>query len=149
MAMPTLPPDFREFLKLLNDHRVRYLLIGGYAVGFHGYVRSTVDMDVWIAVSRATAQKLMGILQEFGFTAGDLDERVFLKENRIIRMGVPPLRLEIHTGISGVQFADCYRRRVKAVWDGIPVNVIGLDDLKVNKQASGRKKDEADLENLP
>lgn len=74
---------------------------------------------------------------------------MFLTEERIIRMGVPPLRIEIHTSISGVEFSDCFARRIKSMLDGVSVNLLSLDDLKANKLASGRAKGLADLENLP
>lgn len=86
-----LPPDFREFLQLLNSRQVKYLLIGGYAVGYHGYPRATVDMDVWIAISPENAKKIVDVLNEFGFGSTELSAELFLKENRIVRMGTPPL----------------------------------------------------------
>ena len=116
-----LPLDFKEFLKLLNENEVRYLLIGGYAVGYHGYPRATNDMDVWIAVHPENAG----------------------------RMGVPPMRLEISTGISGVDFEECFASRIVDALDGIQVNIIDLPHLKTNKKAAGCLKDLADLENLP
>lgn len=85
-----LPPDFREFLQLLNAHQVEYLLIGGYAVGYHGYPRATADMDVWIAISLANAAKIVAVLEEFGFKSTELSMELFLIEDRITRMGVPP-----------------------------------------------------------
>jgi len=149
MATTPLPRDFREFLKLLNEHGAEYLLIGGYAVGYHGYPRATADMDVWVSRTRANAERVAAALREFGFALPEVTPELFLEPDRIVRMGVPPLRLEITTGISGVEFADCYGRRVAAVIDGLPVSVIALADLRTNKQASGRHKDLADLEQLP
>lgn len=144
-----LPPDFREFLRSLNVHRVKYLLIGGYAVGYHGYPRATQDLDVWVPPDLKNAERLVAALREFGFDMPELIPALFLEEQRIIRMGVPPLRVGIATGISGVQFEQCYRRRVTSVIDGIRVNLINLSDLKRNKRASGRHKDLDDLEHLP
>lgn len=144
-----LPPDFREFLQLLNAHQVEYLLIGGYAVGYHGYPRATADMDVWIAINPANAAKVVTVLEEFGFQATELSTELFLIEDRIIRMGVPPLRIEISTGIDGVEFDECYAQRITDAVDGVAVNLINLRHLKINKQASGRAKDLNDLENLP
>ncbi len=149
MATIRLPSDFKEFLKLLNAHKVKYLVIGGYAVGYHGYPRATADMDIWIAMHPQNASKLVAVLKEFGFRIPDLSAELFLKENQIIRMGVPPVRLEITTSISGVQFDECYRERVVAKVDGVQINLIGLKHLKINKKASGRYKDLDDLENLP
>jgi predicted nucleotidyltransferase len=146
---PKLPRDFKEFLKLLNDRRVEYLLIGGYAVGYHGYPRATGDMDIWIAMQPQNAEKLVGSLKEFGFDVPELTATLFLKENQIIRMGIPPVKLEITTTISGVVFEECYAERVVDTLDGIKVNLISLKHLKINKKASGRYKDLNDLENLP
>lgn len=149
MATIRLPPDFKEFLQLLNENQVEYLLVGGYAVGYHGYPRATVDMDIWIGRSLETAQKMVRVLREFGFDVPNLKPDLFLREDQIVRMGVPPIRLEIFTAIPGVDFAGCYSSRVHAEIDGVPVHVISLTHLKANKKASGRSKDLADLENLP
>jgi predicted nucleotidyltransferase len=144
-----LPLDFKEFLKLLNENQVEYLLIGGYAVGYYGYPRATNDMDVWIAISSKNAERVVVALREFGFDVPELSTGLFLEQDRIIRLGMPPIRIEISTGISGVEFADCYGARVADVLDGVPVNIISLEHLKINKKASGRHKDLSDLENLP
>ena len=144
-----LPPDFKEFLKLLHANKVEYLLIGGYAVGYHGYPRATHDMDIWIAIHPNNAKRVVAALREFGFDMPELSPNLFLQDQSIVRMGVPPLRIEITTAISGVQFKECYRRRVKDVIDGVPVNLINLQHLKINKKASSRHKDLDDLEHLP
>ena len=149
MATVNLPPDFKEFLRLLNAHQVEYLLIGGYAVAYHGYPRATADMDIWISTDPQNTQKLVDVVKEFGFDLPELTPELFRKEEQIIRMGVPPVRIEIATGISGVDFADCYASRVIDVLDGIEVNLIDLPHLKINKKAAGRHKDLDDLENLP
>src|SRR5688500_7407995 len=106
--MMLLPPDFKEFLQLLNKYKVKYLLIGGYAVGFYGYPRATADLDIWIDREEQNAINIKNTLEEFGFQSPDLTEELFLKEKQIIRMGVPPLRIEIHTSISGVEFEESY-----------------------------------------
>jgi|SRR5271157_3136793 hypothetical protein len=144
-----LPLDFKEFLKLLNEKNVRYLLIGGYAVGYHGYPRATGDMDIWIAIHPDNAKKVISALREFGFDHPDLSPDLFLQKNKIIRMGHPPMRLEISTGISGVEFDECYASRIVDTLDGVEVSIIDLPHLKANKKAAGRHKDLADLENLP
>ena len=149
MAANRLPPDFKEFLKLLNSHKVEYLLIGGYAVAYHGYPRPTGDMDIWIAVNPENADRVSRTLVQFGFKAADVPASLFQEKGRIARMGMPPMRLEVVTAISGVEFEVCYARRISAKIDGVPVNLIGLDDLKINKKASGRHKDLNDLEQLP
>jgi predicted nucleotidyltransferase len=149
MATINLPPDFREFLRLLNEHQVEYLLIGGYAVAYHGYPRATADMDIWVAVHPHNAEKVVAALKAFGFDVPGLSAALFLKEAQIIRMGMPPVRIEIATGISGVQFDECYAARVADELDGVQVNLIDLAHLKLNKRAAGRHKDLNDLENLP
>ncbi len=149
MANVNLPPDFKEFLKLLNAHQVEYLLIGGYAVAYHGYPRATGDMDIWIATNFQNIQKIVAMLKKFGFDQPGLTPELFHQPDQIIRMGVPPVRIEIATGISGVEFAECYASRVVDVLDGIEVAVIDLAHLKINKKAAGRHKDLDDLENLP
>jgi len=149
MATIHLPSDFKEFLRLLNVHKVEYLLIGGYAVHYHGYPRATADMDVWIAVHPDNAGRVVAALKEFGFDLPDLSPDLFLKPWQIIRLGVPPVRIEIATTISGVDFTECYARRVQDTLDAVPANLIGLEDLKRNKKASGRYQDLADLEHLP
>jgi hypothetical protein len=133
----------------LNSKNVEYLLVGGYAVSYYGYPRATGDMDIWIAIHPRNAQKVVDALKEFGFGLPHLSPDLFLQEQRIIRMGMPPFRLEIFTTISGVDFDECYSKRVVDVIDGIEVKFINLDDLKINKQASGRPKDVNDLQNLP
>lgn len=147
--MIRLPNDFKEFLQLLNDHRVDYLLVGGYAVGYHGYPRATVDLDIWVAVTPRNARHLVMVFKEFGFDAKELKEDLFLKENKIVRIGEPPLRIKVMTSVSGVDFDACYEQRIVDTIDGIQVNFINLENLKVNKMSAGRHKDLNDLENLP
>lgn len=146
MGTIRLPPDFKEFLKLLNSNRVEYLIIGGYAVGYYGYPRPTGDMDIWIARTPANAQRVVEALREFGFTC---PTELLLEQKKVVRMGVPPFRLEILTTISGVDFPACYAERLQGVLDDIDVSLISLSHLKVNKKASGRSKDITDLEHLP
>lgn len=149
MATTRIPPEFLEFLKLLNAQHVEYLVIGGYAVAYHGYPRATADLDVWTAMHPRNAAKVVRVLTEFGFATPDLTEQLFQKENRVIRLGVPPVRLQITTTISGVEFQECYAQRVVDELDGVQVNLINLRQLKLNKKASGRLQDLDDLENLP
>jgi hypothetical protein len=133
----------------LNANAVEYLLIGGYAVAYYGYPRATADMDVWVAMSPMNAQRTARALLEFGFDVPELSPQLFLLPDKVIRMGVPPVRIEVLTTISGVSFDECFRDRTVAKIDGMPVNLIGLEHLKINKRASGRLKDLADLDYLP
>lgn len=147
--VPALPPDFSEFLKQLNAHGVDYLVIGGYAVGFHGHPRATADIDIWVPQRRETADRLVAAIRAFGFDTPELSSALFLRHDQIIRFGVPPMRIEILTTIAGVEFDDCLPRAVSGILGGVPVRFIGLEDLKRNKRAAGRHQDLADLENLP
>ena len=147
MATIQLPPDFKEFLKLLNSSKVEYLVIGGYAVNLYGFARATADLDIWISIHPENARRVAQALREFGFVQAEPE--TVLKPRKVIRMGVPPIRVEILTSISGVEFGDCYARRLEAELDGIPINLIQLEDLKRNKAASGRLQDRLDLERLP
>jgi len=149
MATILLPPDFKEFLQLLNSERVEYLLVGGYAVGYHGYPRATGDMDVWVSATRENATALAAALEKFGFAAESVQPDLFLQRDRVVRMGAPPLRIDLLTSASGVDFTQCYAERTVDLIDGIQVNLISLDRLKANKRAIGRSKDVNDLEHLP
>ena len=147
--MIPLPQDFSEFLQSLNDQQVKYLLIGGYAVAYHGYPRSTADMDVWIAMEPANVQAVLAAIQAVGFPTETVDPQTLLQPNNILRLGVAPLRIEVFSSIPGVDFDTCYARRVETTMAGVLVPVIDLADLKQNKLASSRPKDLDDLQNLP
>ena len=116
-----LPQDFSEFLRLLNSHKVEYLLIGGFAVGYHGYPRATGDMDIWIAISPENADKMIKLLKEFSFDVPGLTADLFMKKRQVVRMGMPPIRIEVITDISGVSFDECYNKKVIGCW---PCNFI-------------------------
>jgi hypothetical protein len=146
MATIQLPPDFKEFFRLLNSRRVEYLLIGGYAVGYHGYPRPTGDLDIWINRTPENAERVLSALKDFGFNC---PIKVLLDNNQVVRMGEPPFRIEVLTTIDGVSFPDCYAEKINAMLDGVEVTLISLAKLKENKRASGRSKDEMDLDNLP
>ena len=136
-------------MKLLNSKQVEYLLIGGYAVGYYGYSRATADMDIWVAINSDNAQKVAEVISEFfGFKVEEATPELFLQENKVARMGVPPFRIEVLTTISGVRFAECYAERIVDQLDDIDVNIISLKHLKINKKESGRLKDLNDLEHL-
>ena len=147
MDLP-LPPDFREFLQLLNSAKAEYLVVGGYAVSYHGYPRPTGDLDIWIAIHPQSASKMMEVLSKFGFAGAGATAELFTTPGKVIRMGEPPVRIEILTTISGVEFAACFARRIQCVIDGITVNIISREDLISNKIAAGRPKDFNDLSHL-
>ena len=146
--MIEFPRDFKEFLKLLNLKKIEYLVIGGYAVGYHGYPRATGDLDIWIAINEQTAMKMIEVLNEFGFDPPELQKELFLKEQKVIRMGVPPMRLEILTSIDGVDFEACFNNRLIVDFGDFEVNIISKSDLLINKRASGRPQDLVDFDKL-
>lgn len=143
-----LSQDFKEFVELLNNHQVEYLIVGGYAVGVHGHPRYTGDLDVWINTTMENAKKMIKVLNDFGFSSFGLTEADFIKSGNVIQMGYPPFRIDVLTTVDGVEFENCYQNKIIVQHDEITLNVIGINDLKINKQASGRLKDIDDLENL-
>ena len=148
--MDTIPllPDFSDFLRFLNDEGVEYLLIGGMAVNYYGYHRSTADLDVWVAVNPENEDRLARALRKFGFSEATVAQRPLLEPGKFIRMGIEPVRIEIFTEVSGVDFEECYPRRESVILGDVRIDVIHLDDLKKSKRATGRHKDLADLEEL-
>lgn len=143
-TMTPLPLEFKDLLRSLNERGVEYLVVGGWAVIHYGYVRYTGDFDLWIAVSSENADRLILALNDFIGTAPD--KRSILTLRKTIEFGVPPLRVHIMCNISGVKFDECIKKKVETDWEGIPVAVIGFDDLLTNKGSTGRLKDAADVE---
>ena len=143
-----LTSQFKEFLKLLRAEAVEYLLVGGWAVIYHGYPRPTKDLDIWIAVNNDNAERVRRVFRKYGFDKAP-PAQMLLEEQRILRIGTQPNVIEIMTSASGVRFAECYRDRIEVEMDGEAVNLINLRNLRINKLASGRLKDLADLEELP
>jgi hypothetical protein len=143
-----LPPDFKEFIQFINSAKVEYLLVGGYAVGFHGAPRFTADIDIWVGLDRDNAKRLGEALAQFGFHSPEITSGEFLRPLSVFRIGRPPLQIDILTEISGRDFDDCYSRREILQRDGVEISVIALDDLKLNKRAAGRGKDLGDVEGL-
>ena len=145
----SLDPNFKEFIALLNSEGVKYLRLGGYAVNYHGFHRFTGDIDFWIAVDPDNARRVSAALIRFGFSPQSVGPQQFLEQGKVHMFGVPPVRVDLLTGPSGVDFDACYARRVVANLDGVEVPVISLSDLRRNKRASGRDKDLLDLKQLP
>lgn len=144
----TLNKHFREFIALLEKHGVSFLVVGGYAVGFHGFPRYTGDLDIFVAVSEENAVRLVKVFAEFGFSDIGLSEKDFLDPEIIVEIGREPIKIQVLTGIDGVAFSRCYERRVHFDDAGLRVPFISLDDLIVNKGATPRPKDKIDLEEL-
>lgn len=143
-----LDPNFLEFIELLDGHDVRYLVVGGYAVALHGHPRYTADLDVWLLVHPENAEAMLAALREFGFTDTDLTAEDFLVEDRVVQLGYPPLRIDLLTSLDGVEFEDCYDRRIEVEIGEVDIPFIALEDLRRNKRAVGRHQDLADLEAL-
>ena len=126
--------DFREFIQLLNDNNVRYLVIGGYAVAFHGHPRYTKDMDLWIWRDKANAENLIKALKDFGFGSLDLKAEDFLELDQVVQLGYPPNRIDLLTEIEGVDFETCYSSKVKLNVEGTIIYFIDLNNLKNKKE---------------
>jgi hypothetical protein len=124
------------------------MLVGGYAIAFHGYPRTTGDMDIWIAFDPENAKKVTKVLKDFGCNIEALNDDLFIDPKNIIRLGIPPYRIEIITSVSGINFEDSYVGRITKDIDGIEVDFISRKDLITNKKAAGRNKDLDDIENL-
>ena len=143
-----LNKDFREFIELLNENEVRYLVVGGYAVAFHGHPRYTKDLDVWIELSADNANKIIEVLKKFGFGSLGLKSEDFLESDQIIQLGYPPNRIDILTTLKDLKFVDCYKAKVGVEIQGLHIDFIDIENLKKNKRATGRPQDLADAENL-
>lgn len=140
-----LHKDFKEFLQLLTEHKVRFLVIGGYAVAWHGRPRNTEDLDIWVDYSQENAEKVVASLHEFGFSMPELTPELFTRGHGIVRLGNPPWKLELFVEIPGVKFEECYQRKTTWTVGADEFPMISLPDLRINKEASGRPKDFADL----
>lgn len=144
-----LPIDFREFLECLNGSGAEYLLVGGHAVCFHGYARMTSDMDVWFGATPENAERVLKAVRRFfGDEMAGLTVEQLLDPGHVTHFGARPYLIELLNRVSGGDFEKAWRNRVQVVHDGVPINFIALEDLLLNKRASGRSKDTADIENL-
>jgi hypothetical protein len=141
-------PDFRDLLSEFSDGGVESLIVGAHALATHGFVRATKDLDIWVRPSRDNARKIMRALTSFGAPLHDLSEEDLAKPGLIFQIGVPPLRIDIVTSIDGVSFDEAWLDRVQVQWDSVPVAVLSRRHLIMNKRASGRLQDLADLERL-
>lgn len=144
----TLAQDFEDFVKLLNKHHVDYMVVGGYALAFHGKPRHTGDLDIWINRSETNAVKLVSAIKEFGLASLGLTKSDFMQEGYVTQIGYPPLRIDILNTIDGVKFEDAYPNKLIIDVDGIEIKYIGLREFIVNKTASGRSQDIADLKEI-
>ena len=140
--------DFKEFIALLNEHKVRYLIVGGFAYSFYAEPRFTKDIDFFVEASTDNADKMLNVLEKFGFKNAGITKDDFLKSDQIIQLGIAPLRIDIITSISGVSFKEAWNNRTKGKYGNISANFISKSDLIKNKKATGRAQDIADIEKL-
>ncbi len=144
-----LNQDYKEMLQILQKYDVDYILVGAYALAAQGYPRSTLDIDIWVKPSKDNSLKLYKALVEFGAPLDDINEDTFKEKGIIFQIGVAPCRIDIITEISGdIEFADAKRRSIKAEFEGISPNILSIDDLIKNKEATGRPKDIEDAKML-
>jgi predicted nucleotidyltransferase len=143
-----LSKDFKEFVALLKKHEAEYMIVGGYAVGVHGYPRYTGDLDIWLNPTVTNANRVLRAIDEFGFGSFNLSVADLTKEANVVQFGQPPLRIDLLTSIDGVLFDACYANRKEVTFDGLSMNFIGYHDLVTNKKATGRHRDLDDLENM-
>lgn len=143
-----LDKDFKEFIELLNEHSVKYLIIGGYAVNFHGYPRYTKDIDFWLWTTESNIKSLLNAIKDFGFGNLNLEIEDFMTPENIIQLGYEPYRIDLLGDIEGVNFEECYERKLETVLDRTDVKFISIQDLIIAKKKSGRLQDLADAEQL-
>jgi len=143
-----LNEDYREMLQRLSDEKVRFLLVGAYALAAHGYPRATMDMDIWVMPSPENAEAVLRALTRFGAPVHSLTRQDLQTEGTIFQIGVAPRRIDIITGVSGLEFEDAFKHSIPVDIEGIRVHIPSIDDLIRNKRASGRTKDLADAEAL-
>ncbi len=143
-----LNPDYREFVQFLNENRVRYLVVGGYAVAFHGYPRYTKDIDIWVESTPDNAARVLQALQDFGFGSLGLTDEDFLTPDQIIQLGYPPARIDLITSMIGVEFDECFASRREEEVEGLRINFIDRENLLKNKRSTDRLQDQADVERL-
>lgn len=146
--MKPINQDFLEFIGLLENHGVDYLIIGGYAVALHGFPRYTGDIDIFVAINPENATKLLDVFHAFGFGEIGLSREDFLEPDFVVEIGREPRKIQVLTGIDGVTFSDCETRRIVVELQGLHLKFIGKEDLIRNKQASARPKDLIDIDAL-
>ena len=144
----TLAKDFEDFIRLLNKHKVVYMVVGGYALAFHGKPRYTGDIDIWINISDENALRLLKVIKDFGLGSLGFKKEDFLQEGYISQIGRPPLRIDIINSIDGITFEEAFTGIQTIEIDGLSIFYIGLGDFIKNKQASGRTKDLADIQEI-
>jgi hypothetical protein len=138
--------DFKELLELFNGHKVEYMIVGAYALAYHGAPRFTGDIDLFVRPSPENAQKVLSALVDFGFPNLTIDD--FQNPDAVVQLGVPPVRIDILTSITGVSWDEADKGKKGGLYGDVPVYFLGREHYMANKRAIGRKKDMADLEAL-
>jgi hypothetical protein len=146
--MEKLNQDFREFIALLEKHAVEYLIVGGYAVAFHGFPRYTGDIDFFVAVSESNATGLLAVFEDFGFGNIGIEKADFQQPDFVVEIGREPRKIQVLTGIDGVTFEECRQHGITETYGGMSLNFIGIDELLRNKLAAARAKDLIDVHAL-
>ena len=141
-------PDFRELLALLNKHAVEYIIVGGYALAFHGAPRFTGDIDIFVRPHSQNAARILDALREFGFDSVELTEEDFCTPQKVVQLGVPPVRVDLITSLTGISWEKAEAAKSPGNYGDVPVFFIGRKEFIANKRAIGRKKDLADIEAL-
>lgn len=140
--------DFKEFFALFNAHKVEYVIVGGYALAFHGAPRYTGDIDVLVRAEESNAQRILTALSDFGFSELDLAVNDFSDPDRVLQLGMPPVRIDILTSLTGITWQEASTDTLDLDYGGVPVKVVGREALLTNKRATGRAQDLADIEAL-
>lgn len=140
--------DFKELLELFNAHNVEYIIVGGYALAFHGAPRFTGDIDLLVKADVKNAERILSALKDFGFEFSELSVQDFQSSDKVIQLGVPPVRVDLLTSLTAVSWRDAESSKIEGKYGDIPVYFIGKQQFILNKKALGRKKDLADLEAL-
>jgi hypothetical protein len=143
-----LNQDFKEFIALLNAHKVRFLVIGGYAVNYHGYPRYTKDIDFWIWLNETNLEHLLAALKDFGFGALGLTVADFEAEDNVVQLGYEPFRIDLLVSLDGLEFEACYEHRASTDFEGVSLSFLNIDDLIKAKNNAGRPQDIADAHKL-
>ena len=146
MDQRQLPEDFKDFIQFLNEHSVKYLLVGGWAVGVYGNPRATKDIDFLVAIDNDNINNLQKALYKFGVPT--FDNKILAEIGNVFRIGRSPVQIDIINKASGINFEECYQRRNIISVENIEISIISKEDLIINKKASGRNRDLADIDSL-
>ena len=143
-----LNEDYKDILRLLSKNNVKFLLVGAYAMGAHGYPRATGDIDIWVEASEENSKKVYKALAEFGAFLKDVDEKTFSEDGVVFQVGLPPRRIDVITKVSGLRFDEAYKHKQKIEIEGLSIFIVSKADLIKNKESTGREKDKLDAKYL-